>query len=326
MGFTSYLSLKKYDFKLNIKSAFKVLKRTIVIFAVGILITWVGLFCDTWKELVNSNLSFFNHFELSLLNLSHLRIMGVLQRLALSYGIAAFIILLIKRKYILWLIASLFIIYFIILITGNGFVDTHDSILFRFDTAIMGQNHLWKGDIVDPEGFLGTICTVGHVLVGFYIASIVMKKDNLYAKVEELFICGFVLLCSGLLLSFGCPISKKIWTPTFAMFTCGLASSSLALLIWVIDIKGYKRWSKPFLVFGVNPLFLYTLSEVLAILFGFFHIPSSNSQNIHDMICIGTLEPLLGKYGGALMYSLFFVILNWAIGYILYKRKIYIKI
>jgi predicted acyltransferase len=231
-----------------------------------------------------------------------------------------------KHKYIPWLVISLFISYFIILITGKGFVDTHDNILYRFDVAVMGQSHLWSGDIVDPEGLLGTIASVGHVLIGFYVAKIVMTKSDLHAKIEKLFICGIILLFSGMLLSFGCPISKKIWTPTFAMFTCGLASCSLAFLIWIIDIKDLKKWAEPFHVFGVNPLFLYTLSEVLAILFGFFRIPFNDSTNIHNAVCMGALEPLLGKYCGALMYSLLFVALNWCIGYILYKKNIYIKI
>jgi predicted acyltransferase len=326
MGFSTYLSLKKFNFELSWKAALKIIRRTIVIFAIGLLITWLGLFCDTWKGLIASQLPFIDHFSQSLFDLSHLRILGVLQRLALSYGIAAFIVLLMKHKYIPWLVVSLFIIYFIILITGNGFVNSHDSILYRFDVAVMGADHLWAGDIVDPEGFLGTICSVGHVLIGFYVASIVMKEVDLHAKVERLFICGFILLAGAMLLSFGCPISKKIWTPTFAMFTCGLASSALALLIWIIDIKGCQRWSNPFHVFGVNPLFLYTLSEVLAILFGFFHVPHSNPMNIHDMLCMGALEPLLGKYLGALMYSLLFVAINWCAGYILFKKKIYIKI
>lgn len=241
MGFSSYLSLKKCNFELNRKVVWKILKRTVVIFAIGSLITWFGLFCDIWRNPANAGLSFFCHFGHSFFDLTHLRIMGVLQRLALSYGIAAFVALLVKNKHLPWIVVSLFIVYFIILVTGNGFVDSQESILYRFDVAVMGKDHLWNGDIVDPEGLLGTICAVGHVLIGFYVASIVMKKVDLHAKVEALFISGFILLLSGMLLSFGCPISKKIWTPTFAMFTCGLASCLFALLIWVIDIRGVLK-------------------------------------------------------------------------------------
>lgn len=326
MGISTYLSLQKYNFTFNKKSIYKILKRTIVIFAVGLAIAWFGLFCNTWANLTKTNISFIPLLGQSMCNISHLRIMGVLQRLALSYGIAAFTVLLMKHKYIPWLIILLFITYFLILINGNGFVDNHSNILYKIDNAIMGPNHMWDGDIVDPEGFLGTIPAIAHVLIGFYIGKAIMQISDLNKKIEYLFIAGTILVFAGLLLNYGCPISKKIWTPSFSIITCGLASDSLALLIWIIDIKGYKKWCHFFKTFGVNPLFLYTLSEVLATLLYFIHIPASNSNNIHDVFYNSILQPLFGNYATSLSSAVLFVLLNWCFGYLLYKKKIYIKI
>ena len=138
---------------------------------------------------------------------------------------------------------------------------------------------------------------------------------------------GTSLLFAGYLLSYGCPINKKVWSPTFVLVTCGLASMLLALLTWIIDVKGKKSWSKFFEVFGVNPLFLFVLSDFFAIVFGAFTFPVGDTQmNVTGFVYSQLLSPVFGQYGGSLVYSLLFIALNWVIGYQLYKRKIYIKL
>jgi predicted acyltransferase len=151
-------------------------------------------------------------------------------------------------------------------------------------------------------------------------------KDN-GERIQRLFLVGTVLTFSGLLLSYGCPISKKIWSPTFVLTTCGLASSFLGLLIWIIDIKGYKKWCRFFESFGVNPLFIYVTGAVLSIFTGsilFYFDGKMISLKIYLYKYI--LQPLLGDYPGSLTFALLFVGVNWMIGYVLYKKKIYIKI
>ena len=112
------------------------------------------------------------------------------------------------------------------------------------------------------------------------------------------------------------------------MVTCGLGSTLLALLIWIIDIKGYKKWSLFFESFGINPLFIYVTASFLAICFGnLLIIPYGGKLlSIHNFTYNIVLKPIFGNYNGSLLYALLFVTLNWAIGYQLYKRKIYIKI
>ena len=109
--------------------------------------------------------------------------------------------------------------------------------------------------------------------------------------------------------------------------TCGLASSLLALLIWIIDVKGYKKWSVFFESFGVNPLFMYVLGGVLGILFNTVKIPWGEEWvSIHRVLYNFLLQPVFGNTGGSLAYALVFIAINWSIGYQLYKRKIYIKL
>ena len=130
----------------------------------------------------------------------------------------------------------------------------------------------------------------------------------------------------GFLFSYACPINKKIWSPSFAMVTCGFGSLLLAVLIWLIDIKGKKSCGRFFEVFGVNPLFMYVMSDIVAILFGsVLFYSNGNDINIIRYTYIN-LIPLFGENGASCIYALLFVCLNWCIGYPLYKRKIYIKL
>lgn len=311
MGISTYISLRKYNFEFSRSAALKILKRTVVIFAIGLGISWFSLLCRTGE----------------VFPFDHIRILGVMQRLALCYGATAIIALVMKHKYIPYLIAFLLIGYFIILITGNGFEYNSTNILSIVDRAVLGEAHMYKDNGIDPEGVLSTIPSIAHVLIGFCVGKLLMEVKDINEKIERLFLVGTILTFAGFLLSYGCPISKKIWSPTFVLVTCGLASSFLALLVWIIDVKGYTKWSRFFESFGVNPLFIYVMGAVLSILLGSITFTySGETISLHGYIYNIILRPLLGDYPGSLAFALLFVTLNWCIGYVLYKKKIYIKI
>lgn len=327
MGISTYISLRKYNFEFSHSAALKILKRTIVIFAIGLGIAWFSMFCRTWNSLSGEEISFLSRLGQSIWTFDHIRILGVMQRLALCYGATAIIALTMKHKYIPYLIVTLLVGYFILLITGNGFEYNDTNILSVVDRAVLGEAHMYKDNGIDPEGLLSTIPAIAHVLIGFCVGKLLMEVKDINEKLERLFLIGTILTFLGFLLSYGCPINKKIWSPTFAIVTCGLGSSFLALLIWIIDVKGYKSWSRFFESFGVNPLFIYVLAAVLSILLGSIRVTLDGATtSLHGYIYSGILQPLLGDYPGSLAFALLFVILNWSIGYLLYKKKIYIKI
>jgi predicted acyltransferase len=138
---------------------------------------------------------------------------------------------------------------------------------------------------------------------------------------------GTVLTFSGFLLSYGCPINKKIWSPTFVLTTCGLAASFLALLLWLIDSKGYKKWSLFFESFGVNPLFIYVAAGVISILIrSIYFTYEGEFINLQTYSYSIILQPAFGNYFGSFVFALCFITACWLIGYILYKKKIFIKI
>lgn len=308
MGISTYISLRKFQFAFSPSAALKILRRTVVIFAIGLFINLFSMLCRTGT-----------------VDFSHLRILGVMQRLALCYGATAIIALVVKHRYIPWLIAAILVGYFLLLVAGNGFEDSNTSILAIADRAVLGEAHLYRANI-DPEGLLSTLPSIAHVLIGFCVGGLLMGA-TLNSQLLRLFLVGTILTFAGFLLSYGCPINKKIWSPTFVLATCGLASSFLALLVWIIDVKGYKGWSRFFESFGVNPLFIYVMAGILSILLNSITIPyGGESISLHGLVYNHLLQPLLGSYPGSLAYALLFVTLNWGIGYILYKKNIYIKI
>ena len=327
MGVSTYISLKKYRFEYSHSSMWKIVKRTLVIFAIGLGIAWFSMFCSTWNRLSGEEISFWSRLGQSSWTFDHIRILGVMQRLALCYGFASIIVLLLKHKYIPYLIGTLLVGYWLILIFGRGYEYNDTNILSIVDRTVLGLKHMYKDNGIDPEGLLSTIPSIAHVLIGFCCGKWLTSEIDIREKLLRLFLLGTVLTFLGLLLNYGCPINKKIWSPTFVLATCGLASSFLALLIWIIDVRGYKKWSRFFDAFGVNPLFMYVLAAVVSILLSNIHFAYNGATiSLHGFIYNELLQPLLGNYPASLAFAILFVTFIWVCGYVLYKKKIYIKI
>lgn len=329
MGISTYLSLNKYHFHPEGTVIRKIIRRTVVIFLIGLGIGWFSRFCNTFYALGSEDISFWERLGRSCWTFDRMRILGVLPRLALCYGAAALIAVTVRHNRIPWIIGILLCGYAVILWVGHGFEISEANIVGVVDRAILGPAHMYReGDLAfDPEGLLSTLPAIAHVLIGFCCGKLICTPAKTSDKLLKLFLIGSVMMLVGWLLSYGCPINKKVWSPTFVLMTCGMASSLLALLIWIIDVKGKKRWSLFFESFGINPLFLYVTASILAILLGAIHIPHGTENiSLHGALYQLGLEPLFGPTLGSLVYALLFVGVNWLIGYPLYKHKIYIKI
>lgn len=333
MGISTFLSLRKCDFRYSHAVGIKILRRTALIFLISLCIDWFSRFCYCWST-ASMELTLYDKIWFSVNTFDRLRILGVLQRLALSYGAVALIALWVKHKHIPYIVIGLLVGYWLLLWFGNGFAYDNTNILSKVDCALLTPAHMYVDHGMDPEGVLGTIPSIAHVLLGFWIGSLFLgaaKKNecgnNLQYQLIVLFLAGVILTFTGFLLSYGCPINKKVWSPTFVLVTCGFASSLLGLLIWVIDVKGYKKWSVFFESFGVNPLFMYVFGTLLATLFGYIHFSYEGVDvSIHDSFFQFWFQPLLGNEAASLLYAILFVLLNWCVAYFLYKRKIFIKL
>lgn len=302
MGISTYLSLRKSNFQISKHVLFKIAKRTILLFLIGLFINWFDLACHG-----------------KALDFGHLRIWAVMQRIAICYCAVSVFALTVKHKYTIPTIIGLLIIYSIILITGNGYAyDAHTNILAQVDLNIFGFDHLYHKSPVDPEGLLSTIPAIAHTMIGFYCCKLMMQTKDVEKKVMQFLLVGGALIICGYLLSFGLPLNKRVWSPSYVLMTCGLAATMQGLLMYVIDIRGHQKWTPTFLIFGINPLFLYVVSELLAIIFGSVKLNFAIYGVIHSAIA--------DVYVASLAYAIFFVAIHAAIGYPLYKKHIYIKL
>jgi predicted acyltransferase len=314
MGISTYISLSKTQFRCDTRVVMKILRRTAVIFAIGLFLNWFGTFCP----------------------LSRLRLPGVMQRLALCYAACALIALSVSHKRIPWLIAALLCAYLGCLLGGRGFEPDETNIIGIIDRSILTSSHLSIDHGIDVMALLSTVPAVAQVLIGFCVGRMMLAprndaledaKQRLQSFLLRLMLIGATLALAGWLLSYGCPVNKKVWSPSYVLLSSGIAACTLGLLIYVIDVKGRKAWCGFFEVFGINPLFMYILGSMLGKIFQMITISYANEtltlRKFVDTVC---LTPLFGSYGASLVYALLFVVINWAVGLPLYKRRIYIKI
>ena len=326
MGVSTFMSLRKFNFTPTSAAVWKVVRRTILIFVIGLALGWFG-------QLMRG-LAAGESFGVAASHFDTLRILGVLQRLALAYGLAALIALLVKDKQLPWIIATLLAGYYLILRYGRGFEMSEENIIAVVDKALWGPAHMYKDTTpegvriaFEPEGLLSTIPSIAHVLIGFLFGKMIVENRENHTRVEKLLIWGTLLAFSGLLLQYGCPINKKIWSPTFVLVTTGFAAQLLGLLIWIIDIHKKEKWSRFFHAFGVNPLIVYVFAGVLANLVGNIRFAwQGETISVKSFTYSVLIQPWAGNYFGSLLYALLFVTVCWLFGYILYKKNIYIKL
>lgn len=322
MGISMYFSLRRYNSLFSRGAVTKIFRRAVLIFLIGLGINWFALWFGTFMSMGNGEFTFWERFTQNIFPVADIRILGVLQRLALAYLGGAILCLGIRPRYQLFTAVMILVGYFVILMVGEGFIRSEHNILSVVDRAVLGVRHLYGGGAssgmaFDPEGLLSTLPCFAHVLFGACVGRMLGEVKENEIRIRQLFIFGTILLFAGYLWSYACPVNKRIWSPTYVLISCGAASLLFALFIYWIDVKGYKRGCRFFEVFGVNPLFIYVWSEIVAIVLAY---------TLQDKIYTVVLASWLEAYFASLVYALLYVMLNWGFAYILYKRHIYIKI
>ncbi len=321
MGMSMYISLKKFSFTLSHALLLKIVRRTAVIFLLGTLI----YAADTCLYALRSALQqgHPHPWQEAFASLQHLRALGVLQRLALCYGIGALIVTTVRHRHLPYWIATLLAGYALILLTGDGFVRGPENILAQTDTLLLGTAHIYGGGYLDPEGILSTLPAIAQVLTGFCFGKVCMECTDMKDKLNRLFVPGSLLLIGGFVLQDLCPLNKTVWSPTFTLVTCGFSVLLLSILLWYIDGTGQFRKTHFLEVFGVNPLFCYMLSQLLYILLNYLPLGETSTHSfIYQRLtsCFGDNEC------ASFLYAFLFVAVVWLAGSYLYKKKIYIKI
>jgi predicted acyltransferase len=311
IGAAMWYSYKKYNYTLTGNLAIKILRRTFLIYIIGLAI---------------------NAYSTFTLDVSHIRIMGVLARIALGYCIASFLVLGLKSNRLLITGGLILLAYWgILLVFGGDSPYTLEGNFVRsFDISVLGINHVpvFQGVKFDQTGLLSTLPSIANVLFGYLAGKMIDTSENkVNAAVKLIFygIAGIVLAkVWGLLL----PINKPLWTSSFVLYTCGFASVFLGILLWITDIKGFTKWTRPFQVFGMNSIFIYVVAEFLAISFWIkiSQSPAGEDISINQRIYESIFQPLAGNFNGSLLYALTFACICWFTGWILFRRKIFIKL
>lgn len=294
----------------------KVLKRTLLIFLLGYLMYWFPFF-KLDKDL--NILSF---------PISKTRILGVLQRIALCYGIAALMIHFLKLRATVIISVILLVGYWLVLLffgeAGKQFTMT-GNIGQQIDLWLMGDKHLYHGEGIafDPEGLFSTLPAVVNVVIGYMVGKFIQEKGKTYEVLSKLLLAGVTLVAVAYFWDMVFPINKKLWTSSFVLYTTGLDCIIISAIIYVIDFAGKTKWTYFFEVFGKNPLVIYLLSELLVTVLNYIHIDKKTT--LFSWIYNNVFNHF-GGYISSLLFAIVYTLFCWFIGYIMDKRKIYIRV
>jgi predicted acyltransferase len=259
--------------------------------------------------------------------LTETRVMGVLQRIALCYFIAA-VILRFTTLSISFILAGIFLLgYWIVLLVfgeaGSELLIQGNAVT-RLDLLVLGENHIYKKDVVpfDPEGLLSSVPAVVNVLAGYWIGFFVNGK-TVPAIRNRLLAISLLVLSSALLWALVFPVCKKLWTSSFVLLTIGL-DILLILVLMMLTSESKPKWTKFFTVAGANPLFIYLLSELLYTTLNIVTIPGGES--IFSWVSIHVFQVILPGTPGAFTTGVCFMLCCWCVAWWLDRRKIYIRI
>lgn len=297
----------------------KVVRRAAILFGLGLVMAAWPFF------------TFSPEFGLAS-QLTRIRIMGVLQRIALCYLVASFLFLYTTPKGRQWWLIGLLLVYWaamaLIPVPGYGaglLDDPVGNLASYLDRVLLGR-HLWGGAdyMRDPEGLFSTLPAIATTLFGIWTGSLLIDKNReSLEKVAVLFARGVVLVIIGYVWDWFFPINKPIWTSSYAVFTAGQAMCTLALCYWLIDIKGYKNWTKPFVIYGVNALVVYVASGILARTLG---VISVGDTSLQGWLFATVFAPLAPPKMASLLYAIVWVLCWYAVLHAMHKRNIIIKV
>ena len=305
----------------------KVFVRSLLIFAIGLFLTWWPFVKWSGNELVFKPWSYIDEKG----NPQGVRILGVLARIAICYFFASIIIYYLKPRAAFFTGLVLLLIYWALCYTLGDKADPYSMTGWfgnRVDKAVLGLAHMYKGEGIpfDPEGIMSTMSAIVNVIFGYLVGDYIQKKGKNFEMLTGLFVAGVAMLVTGFCWDMVFPINKKIWTSSYTIYTSGLATITIATMIYLIEFKNYKGWlSKFFDVFGKNALFVFALSAFLPK--GLALIRSADGTNPWNWLYKKILIHIPGApENGSLAYAICVITFMWFICWVMDKKKIYVKV
>ena len=315
IGVAMRFSFDKYDICKYGPLFNKIMFRTITIFSIGLILNAFPFIRQNWDW-------------------SSFRILGVLQRIALAYFFASFIVLRLDVKGLVKISFFLLVGYWLLLMS-YGFYSGQDpyslkyNLILVIDSFLLGENHLYGGTGIqfDPEGLLSTIPSIVTILIGFLVGTMIKTTNDHQDNIQRMVVLGSLLIITGWLWSFGFPINKQLWTSSYVLYTAGIAIILLSGMIWMADIKKIDWWTKPFVILGSNAIFLYVLSSLwVKILLKISFELDGKIVSGYFYLYKTIFQPIAGNINGSLFFAIshvlmFLLILTW-----MHRKKIFIRI
>ena len=315
IGVSMRFSFDKYDICKYGPLFNKIIFRTMTIFIIGLLLNAFPFIRQNWDW-------------------SSFRILGVLQRIALAYFFASFIVLRLNVKGLVKISFFLLVGYWLLLMS-YGFYSGQDpyslkyNLILVIDSFLLGENHLYGGTGIqfDPEGLLSTIPSIVTILIGFLVGTMIKTTNDHQDNIQRMVVLGSLLIITGWLWSFGFPINKQLWTSSYVLYTAGIAIILLSGMIWMADIKKIDWWTKPFVILGSNAIFLYVLSSLwVKILLKISFELDGEIVSGYFYLYKTIFQPIAGNINGSLFFAIshvlmFLLILTW-----MHRKKIFIRI
>ncbi|MFN7945184.1 MAG: DUF5009 domain-containing protein [Blastocatellia bacterium] len=290
----------------------KILRRSLLIFFISLIVL--------------------HGFPYTLDKFAHIRIPGVLQRIAVCYFCAAIIFLKFRVRGQAVIAAALLLLYWLVMKTipapgyAAGDLSMEGSLASWIDRTLL-PGHIYR-PLYDPEGILSTAPAISTCLAGVLTGRWLQMKREPLDKAAGMFAVGALCIIVGYVWDLAFPINKALWTSSYVVFTAGMALELLALCYWAVDIKSYRKWAKPFVIFGVNALALYVLSGLMARVLGIIPMmktdgtPGDLKTFLYERLFAAWLSPV----NASLAFALSYVLLWLGLMTILYRRRIFIKV
>ena len=286
----------------------KVLRRSIVIFGLGIILNGFPWF--DWATL---------------------RIPGVLQRIAVCYLVAAVIYLFTSTRVQAVIAVVLLLGYWLVMTLvpvpgyGAGDLSPAGNLAAYIDRAVLGP-HLWQyAKVYDPEGILSTVPAIATALLGVLTGTGLRGGRSTDVVAGRLAIAGIAGIVAGELWGFWFPINKSLWTSSYVLLTAGLALTALALCYWLVEVRGLRRWAVPFAVLGVNALILFFLSTLMARLLSIIRV-GTERHSLQTVLFESVFAPLASPVNASLAFAVTYVIVWWAILWMLYRWNFRLRV
>ncbi len=294
----------------------KITKRSAIIFLIG------------WGLNAFPFVGYGEEGSLQMIDWTSVRVFGVLQRIALCYFLAAIVLYYLGKRGAAIVSTLILLLYWGLMFTFGDSNDPYalaSNAALKLDLWLLPAKNLYRGEGIpfDPEGLLSTLPAMVNVIGGYIAGFYLQRKGNSPTSVRVLLVASLILITVALIWNPAFPINKKIWTSSYVLLTIGLDCLILALLVLIIEIWRLKNWTYPLEVFGRNPLVLYMLSGMIIKIFYMIRI---GNESLKSIIYEAFYASWLSPKNASFFYALSYMMLIWAIGYWMDRKKIYIKV